>query len=142
MCSTGLQTRRRKPMIGLLTVIIGSDMLARIECDIAAGESDCAKIAGIVQRNILKITDLLVGDLRWYSQNAQLVPGSLKIVSVEYQDLNSFKLLYDFDWNLFSPCQDLNETVTQSEQVNFHIKPGALEFDVIDNAQPSPGDEL
>ncbi|WP_288475706.1 hypothetical protein [uncultured Pantoea sp.] len=117
-------------------------MLSRIECDIAAGETDCEKIAEIVQRNILKITDLLVGDLRWYSQNARFVPGSLKIISVEYRDLNSFKLLYDFDWNLFSPCQDLNETVTQSEQVNFHIKPGALEFDVIDNAQPSPGDEL
>lgn len=29
-------------------------MLSRIECDIAAGESDCAKIAEIVQRNILK----------------------------------------------------------------------------------------
>jgi hypothetical protein len=55
-------------MIGLLTVISGTDMLSRIECDIAAGESDCAKIAEIVQRNILKITDLLVGDLRWYSQ--------------------------------------------------------------------------
>jgi len=117
-------------------------MLSRIECDITAGESDCAKIAEIVERNILKITDLLVGDLRWYSQNARLVPGSLKIISVEYQDVNSFKLLYDFDWNLFSPCLDLNETVTQSEQVNFHIKPAALEFDVIDNEQPSPADEL
>jgi len=129
-------------MIGLLTVISGSDMLLRIECDIAAGESDCGKIAEIIQRNILKITALLAGDLRWYSQNAQLVPGSLKIISVEYRELNSFKLFYDFDWNLFSPCQDLNETVTQSEQVNVYIKPGALEFDVIDNEQPSPGDEL
>lgn len=117
-------------------------MLSRIECDIAAGETNCAKIAEIVQRNILKITDLLVGDLRWYAQNALLVPGSLKIVSVEYQDLNSFKLFYDFDWNLFSPCKGLDETVTQSEQVNFHIKPGGLEFEVIDNGQPSPGDEL
>lgn len=117
-------------------------MLSRIECDIAVGESDCTKLAEIVQRNILKITDLLVGDLRWYSQNAQLVPGSLKIICVEYQDLDSFKLFYDFDWNLFSPCQDLNETVTQSEQVKFRIVPGALEFDAIDNAQPSPSDEL
>lgn len=117
-------------------------MLSRIECDIAMGETDCAKIAEVVQRNILKISDLLTGDLRWYAQNAQLVPDSLKILSVEYLDLNSFKLLYDFQWNLFSPCQDLNETVTQTERVNFYIKPGALEFDVIDNQQLSPGDEL
>lgn len=117
-------------------------MLSRIECDIAAGESDCAKIAAVVQRNILKITALLVGDLRWYSENARYVAGSLKVVSVEKQGLNSFKLLYDFDWNVFNPCLDLNETVTQSERVTFHLKPGALEFDVIDNQQPSPGDEL
>ncbi|MGK3142689.1 hypothetical protein [Pantoea sp. C2G6] len=117
-------------------------MLLRIECDIAPDESDSAKIAEIVQRNILKISDLLAGDLRWYSQDARLVPGSLKIVSVKKHGPNSFNLLYDFDWNLFSPCLDLNETVTQSEQVNFRITPGALEFDLIDNQLPSPADEL
>jgi len=129
-------------MIGLLAVINGAGMLIRIECDIAPDESDEAKIEEIIQRNILKITDLLTGDLQWYSQDARLVPGSLKIVSVKKISPNSFKLLYDFDWDLFNACLDLNETVTQSEQVNFHIKPGALEFDVIDNQRPSPGDEL
>lgn len=117
-------------------------MVSRIECDIAQDESDCAKIEAIIHRNILKISDALVGDLQWYSQNAQLVPGSLKIISVEKQGPNSFKLLYDFEWNLFSPCLDLNETVSQSEQVSFHIEPGALEFDVIDNQRPSPDEEL
>ncbi|WP_336754804.1 hypothetical protein [Pantoea sp. USHLN298] len=117
-------------------------MLSRIECDIAQDESDCAKIAAIVQRNILKISDGLVGDLHWYSQDARLVPGSLKIISVEKQGPNSFKLLYDYAWNLFSPCLDLNETVSQSERVSFHIEPGALVFDVIGNQRPSPADEL
>jgi len=117
-------------------------MLLRIECDIAQDETDCPKIAAIIQRNILKISDELAGDLRWYSQEARLVPGSMKIISVEKQPPNSFKLLYDFEWNLFSPCLDLNETVSQSERVTFHIEPGALVFDVIHNSRPSPADEL
>lgn len=117
-------------------------MLSRIECDIAQDETDCGKIAAIIQRNILKISAGLVGDLQWYSQNARLVPGSLKIISVEKHGPNTFKLLYDFDWNVFSPCQDLNETVSHSDQVSFHIGPGALEFDVIANQRPSPSDEL
>ncbi|VXC11969.1 conserved hypothetical protein [Pantoea brenneri] len=117
-------------------------MLSRIECDIAQDETDCEKIAAIIQRNILKISPTLVGDLQWYSQNARLVPGSLKIISVKKQGPNSFKLLYDFDWNVFSPCQDLNETVSHSDRVSFHIEPGALEFDVIANQRPSPSDEL
>jgi hypothetical protein len=51
-------------------------------------------------------------------------------------------MLYDFMWNLFSPCQDLNETFTRQEDVLFHITPGALVFEVIDNTRPSPADEL
>ncbi|MCZ4059075.1 hypothetical protein O3W44_08305 [Pantoea sp. LMR881] len=117
-------------------------MQPRIACDIAQDESDCAKLMAIIQRNILKIAEPLVGDLQWYSQNALLVPESLKIISVEKTDNNRFKMLYNFDWNLFSPCLDLNETVTQKEQIMFHIVPGALEFEIIDNTRPSPGDEL
>lgn len=117
-------------------------MLPRIECDIVQGETDRTKLATIIQRNILKIIEALAGDLQWYSQNALLVPESFEIILIEPIAENRFKLLYHFDWNLFSPCQDLNETVQQKEQVMFHILPGALVFEVIDNRRPSPADEL
>lgn len=51
-------------------------------------------------------------------------------------------MLYDFSWNLFNPCLDLNETFMRREEVLFQVKPGALVFDVIDNERPSPADEL
>ncbi|WP_312240353.1 hypothetical protein [Pantoea sp.] len=113
-----------------------------IHCEIAPGESNSEKLLAIIQRNIPKIAEALAGDLQWYSQNAQLVPDSFKIISVENIAADCFKMHYLFEWNLFSPCQDLNETVTRKEQVNFHILPGALRFDVIDNLRPSPADEL
>lgn len=116
--------------------------MLHIECDIAPGETDIAKIETIIQRNILKIAELLAGDLQWYSQNALLVPESFKINSIEVVGPNRFKMLYHFDWNLFSPCLDLNETMTQKEQVMFQIVPGALAFELIDNTRPSPADEL
>ncbi len=117
-------------------------MSVSIECDVAQNETDCVKLATIIKRNILKITESLVGDLQWYSANAQLVPDSLKVIDVQMTGPNRFKLLYDFQWNLFNACLDLNETITQNEQVSFHIGPAALVFEPIENHRPSPGDEL
>nr|WP_310616301.1 hypothetical protein [Pantoea cypripedii] len=117
-------------------------MQAIIHCDIAEGEDDCTKLQAIIQGNILKIAEALAGDLQWYSQNARLVPESFCIISISPGPNNRFKMLYDFMWNLFSPCQDLNETFTRQEDVLFHIVPGALVFEVIDNTRPSPADEL
>lgn len=116
--------------------------MLHIECDIAPCETDIAKIETFIQRNILKIAEPLAGDLQWYSHNALLVPESFKINSIEAVGPNRFKMLYHFDWNLFSPCLDLNETMTQKEQVMFQIVPGALAFELIDNTRPSPADEL
>ncbi|MDF7629593.1 hypothetical protein PUG46_09930 [Erwiniaceae bacterium L1_55_4] len=117
-------------------------MQSIIHCDIAVDEDDCEKLQAIIQGNILKIAEALSGDLQWYSQNAQLVPDSFKIISIQPHDNNRFKMLYDFKWDLFNPCLDLNETSTQHEEVLFQVVPGALVFSVIDNTRPSPADEL
>ncbi|MDI9220791.1 hypothetical protein QMZ30_07740 [Pantoea sp. EA-12] len=117
-------------------------MQSIIHCNIAVDEDDCEKLQAIIQGNILKIAEALAGDLQWYSQNAQLVPDSFKIISIQPHDQNRFKMLYDFSWDLFNPCLDLKETSTQREEVLFHIAPGALVFSVIDNTRPSPADEL
>ncbi|WP_343552214.1 hypothetical protein [Pantoea sp.] len=117
-------------------------MTSIIHCDIALNEDDCEKLLGIIQGNILKIAEALAGDLHWYSQNAQLVPDSFHIISIQPSDNNRFKMLYDFSWNLFNPCLDLNETFKRREEVMFQVTPGALVFEVIDNTRPSPADEL
>ncbi|QDY41236.1 hypothetical protein [Candidatus Pantoea soli] len=117
-------------------------MQAIIHSDIAADEADCGKLQRLIQENILKIADALAGDLQWYSQNAKLVTDSFKINSIQPCGHNRFKMLYDFTWNLFNPCLDLNETFTRSEEVMFRIAAGSLVFEVIDNTRPSPADEL
>lgn len=113
-----------------------------IHCDIAVNEDDCETLARFIQGNILKIAEALAGDLQWYSQNAQLVPESFQIISIKPTHNNRFKMLYDFSWNLFNPCLDLNEIFKRREEVLFQVQPGVLVFDVIDNERPSPADEL
>ncbi len=117
-------------------------MQSIIHCDIDVNEDDIAQLQTLIQRNILKIAEALAGDLQWYSANAQLVPDSFKIISIQPTSNNRFKMLYDFTWSLFNPCLDLNETTRQREEVLFQVKPGALVFEVIDNTRPSPADEL
>ncbi len=117
-------------------------MQSIIHCDVVANEDDCAKLQNLIQENILKIAEALAGDLQWYSANAQLVPDSFKIISIQPSGSNRFKMLYDFTWSLFNPCLDLNETTIQREEVLFEVKPAALVFEVIDNSRPSPADEL
>ncbi|MDF2783894.1 MAG: hypothetical protein K0S95_429 [Pantoea eucrina] len=117
-------------------------MQAIINANVATGEHDCDKLRSIIQGNILKIAEALAGELGWYSQNAQLVPESFQVISIKAVNSDSFKMLYEFSWDLFNPCLDLNETFTRHEEVRFHVKPGALVFDVIDNSRLSPADEL
>lgn len=100
------------------------------------------ELMAFIQRNIPKIAQPLAGDLQWYSPHAQLVPESFKIKAVEKLTSTRFKMLYQFDGHIFSPCLDLNEVFTREEQVLFHVLPGRLEFELIDNQQPSPADEL
>lgn len=117
-------------------------MQAIINVDVAADEHDCDKLRSVIQGNILKIAEVLAGELDWYSQSAQLVPESFQVLSIKTINPDSFKMLYEFSWDLFNPCLDLNETFTRHEEVMFHVKPGALVFDVIDNTRLSPADEL
>ncbi|MCE0488905.1 hypothetical protein LU196_02385 [Pantoea sp. Mb-10] len=117
-------------------------MRSIIHCTVNENEDDCAVLRAIIQGNILKIAEALAGDLQWYDQNAKLSAESFKIVSIQPLGNNRFKMLYDFRWDLFNACLDLNESVTQREQVSFQVKQDALEFDVIDNTRPSPADEL
>ncbi|MEB5973569.1 hypothetical protein ACWXWB_12875 [Pantoea dispersa] len=117
-------------------------MQSIIHSDIDVDEEDCDKLRNLIQGNILKIAKDLAGDLQWYSQNAQLVPDSFTLISIQPVGNKRFKMLYDFRWDLFNPCLDLNETFTQREEVVFAITPGALVFEVIDNTRPSPSDEL
>jgi len=117
-------------------------MYLQLESNIVTDNPDIPELRAFIQRNIPKIAQPLVGDLQWYSPHAQLVPESFKIKSVEKLASNRFKMLYQFDGHIFSPCLDLNEVFTREEQVLFEVLPGRLEFELIDTLPPSPADEL
>lgn len=117
-------------------------MSLRIESNILADNPGVPELTAFIQRNIPKIAQPLAGDLHWYSPHAQLLPESFRIKSVEMLADNHFKMVYQFDGHIFSPCLDLNEKFTREEQVMFQLLPGIVEFELIDNQQPSPAEEL
>jgi len=122
--------------------LFGGKVRKIIPCDILQAEEDPLKLKSIIHQNIPKIEKLLTGDLQWFSQNALLVPGTIKIISVELQHHHRYKMHYQFDWNVFNPCLDINQTETSQESIEFEVITGALAFDFIDNTRPSTADEF
>lgn len=96
----------------------------------------------LIQQNIPKIEDQLVGDLTWYSPDARFVPGSVKIISIESLTRLRYKMTYQFEWNIFNACLDIDATETVTQSARFGIIPGFLAFDLIDNHSPSSANEL
>ncbi|WP_437608698.1 hypothetical protein [Erwinia sp. V71] len=113
-----------------------------IPCDNLQDVVDPLILKEIIQQNIPKIEQDLVGDLAWYSASARFVPGSVKIISVDPQGSLRYKMRYQFAWNIFNACLDIDASETVSESVNFQIIPGFLAFDLTDNQYPSTDGEL
>lgn len=113
-----------------------------IPCDHLQDVVDPLILKEIIEQNILKIEQDLVGDLTWYSANARFVPGSLKIISVDPQGSLRYKMSYQFEWNIFNACLDIDASETVSESVSFQIIPGFLAFELTDNQYPSTDGEL
>lgn len=95
-----------------------------------------------IQQIIPKIEDDLVGSLEWYSPNAQYVPGSIRIISLEHLEQSRYKLNYSFHWNVFNACLDIDAVETTNQSVNFSCDADSLVFDFIDNGRNAMSDEL
>lgn len=108
----------------------------------SGNEDDLITLSDNLQRIIPKIEVDLTGSLLWYSQNAQYVPESMKIISIEYSGESRYKMTYSFRWNVFNACLDIDADQTTTETVNFQWQSGLLTFDFIDNQQTSTADEL
>ncbi|WLS77985.1 hypothetical protein Q3V30_16150 [Erwinia pyri] len=105
-------------------------------------EPDLNLLSENIQRIIPKIEASLTGSLLWYSQNAQYVPDSMKIISIEHSGESRYKMRYSFRWNVFNGCLDIDEDETTTETVNFEYQPGQLIFDFIQTEQSTSADEL
>jgi hypothetical protein len=105
-------------------------------------EPDLNLLSENIQRIIPKIEASLTGSLLWYSQNAQYVPDSMKIISIEQSGESRYKMRYSFRWNVFNGCLDIDEDETTTETVNFEYQPGQLIFDFIQTEQLTSADEL
>lgn len=117
-------------------------MRKRIPVSSAIKEEDESAMIELIQRIIPKIEDELTGSLLWYSQNAQYVPETLKIISVEPGELSGYKMTYSFRWNVFNACLDIDADETTIQSVNFERQSDALVFDFIETARASAAEEL
>ncbi len=101
-----------------------------------------ASLQQSIQRIIPKIEAELTGSLLWYSQNAQYVPESVKIISLEQKGYSRYKMNYSFCWRVFNPCLDIDSEQLTTQTVNFECQPDALIFDFIDMERACVADEL
>ena len=117
-------------------------MRKRIPLSSAINEESESALTEVIQRIIPKIEDELTGSLLWYSQNAQYVPDSLKIISVERTGSTGYKMTYRFRWTVFNACLDIDADETSFETVNFECRPTELIFDFIETERATAADEL
>ncbi|WP_158783863.1 hypothetical protein [Pantoea sp. BAV 3049] len=117
-------------------------MRKRIPFAFRGNEGNLQTMAQNIQQIIPKIEAELTGSLIWYSQNAQYVPDSIKIISIEYSSESRYKMTYSFRWDVFNACLDIDAWQTTTETVNFECQPDALIFDFIETSQPTVADEL
>lgn len=117
-------------------------MRKRIPISSVVNVASESELFNVIQRIIPKIEDELTGSLLWYSQNAQYVPQSLKIISFERTGTSGYKMTYSFSWNVFNACLDIDADETTIQSVNFECQPDALIFDFIDTEGVTAADEL
>lgn len=117
-------------------------MRKRIPVSSTDNVEDESELFSLIQRIVPKIEDELTGSLLWYSQNAQYVPQSLKIISFEPTGPSGYKMTYSFSWNVFNACLDIDADETTIQSVNFERQPDALIFDFIDTERFTTADEL
>jgi len=113
-----------------------------IPVSFTVNEDNETGLISVIQGIIPKIEDELTGSLLWYSQNAQYVPESLKIISIERREPTGYKMTYRFSWNVFNACLDIDESETSIHSVNFECQPDALIFDFIETERATVADEL
>jgi hypothetical protein len=113
-----------------------------IPYEIDGKELSVAYLQHVIEGHLSDIEDPLVGDLSYYSENAQYTPGSLKVTSITPIGNESYSMSYQFKWTIFNGCLDINSDESTTERVSLNVKPHALEFDIIDTIRSTMTDEL
>ncbi|MFU2318609.1 hypothetical protein [Rahnella sp. PCH160] len=100
------------------------------------------RLQQIIDSTLSEIEAPLIGDLRYFSENAQYEPNSLQIVSITQIGHNYYSMTYRFRWTVFNGCLDINAEEFMTQSVTFHVKPEGLEFDIIELSKGTTADEL
>ncbi|WP_034912815.1 hypothetical protein [Erwinia sp. 9145] len=109
-------------------------MRKRIAINPDLNEGDGENLKQVVALIIPEIVDELTDSIFYYSSNAQYVPESIKIISIEEMQPARYKMTYSFSWRVFNACLDIDSDETMTDKVNFERFPGAIVFEF-------PGDE-
>ncbi len=105
-------------------------------------EISLSYLQDVIEKQISVIEALLVGDLSYYSENAQYTLGSLRVTSITKMGRDAYSMGYKFKWTIFNGCLDINAEEYTTEKVSFIVKTHALEFDIIDTERSAMADEL
>lgn len=109
---------------------------------VADTEIDSICIEQLISQNILKIESILNVTVKWYSENAQIVPNSLKIISLSRINKSAYRLSYHYQWQIFNACLDISETERSEETIAVNVLDNGIELAIVDMTRPTVADEL
>ncbi|MDK1703907.1 hypothetical protein OSR40_009155 [Serratia rubidaea] len=113
-----------------------------LACPLKTQPASTDQLKSIINEKRAELAPLLTSELRYYSENARYVEGSLEILEIQNLSGLDYSMSYRYQWHIFNACLDINTQETVNGSVRFTQLPQGLIFDIIDNTPPSPADEL
>ncbi|AVJ16553.1 hypothetical protein HF675_18160 [Serratia sp. JUb9] len=113
-----------------------------LACTLETAPASADQLKSVINEKRTELAPLLTSELRYYSENARYVDGSLEILDIQNLSGLDYSMSYRYQWHIFNACLDINTQETVNGSVRFTQVPQGLIFDIIDNTPPSPADEL
>jgi hypothetical protein len=98
------------------------DMDAQEQFEILKEQADiCDVLEGVIQQNSSEIEPHLVVGLESLDDRARYLDDTFKITEITHLGGNKFRLFYEFMWEAYYGCRDMNRTEDAEDHVDFEV---------------------
>jgi hypothetical protein len=110
--------------------------------NITHGDDFCTTLCSVLIDEKYQYQNKLIPDLSYIHNLAQCTSG-IKIVNVEHQVINQYRLNYDVEWFIYNGCIGMDEQGTINEYTTVVVEDNStINIDCSISEQRSSADEL
>lgn len=104
-------------------------ILPEVDKSFIHGANQCSEIEKFLENSKTHFEHKLIGNLSHINHRAESHNG-IYITSVQHHSNNKYYLEYNYDWDIYNGCADMDEEGTEFDRVLFSINDtGEIEFD-------------